>query len=676
LAPAGSPAALDAVLQAGADAVYLAGKRFGMRQHAAWLNFSDDQLADAVSLAHQAAKRVYITVNNLMTPREIDLLGPHLRFLAELRPDALIVQDLGVIELVRDMGLEIPLHASSMMNVHDSETALVLAGLGVTRIIVSRDITLAEAAGIQRRSGVPCEIFLHGDMCISHSGQCLTSGILTGESANRGKCLKPCRWALTLIDLESGRPMPNPHDGDYLLARKDLCLFEQIPALVESGIAAVKIEGRARKPEYLHSIVDLYRTALDRYTADPAGFTATAQELERLHRSRIRDLTTGLTWGDPGSKSIGYSGRREPRFFSICAEQAPLTEPLPPSATASEIPPCARPALAVHCSDWEAARSAAQAGADRIILASSCFEPAGRLEQVEKLFRHAAGRELTLGIAVDRIVYDDERPALIRLIRQCAGAGVGFALVGATGLGAAVTDELRQRGSCDSFEIQADTALNVLNAGAIRQLAKLGFARVTASLEATLGQTREIIARSDLPVECVVHGALEGMLSEHCMIRASLGPGRRRGSCRDLCTDRRYALRDALGQQHPVIVDRHCRNHVLLPLDLCALPFVPELCAAGAASLRIEARRESAKLVEVVTRCYRLAVDAAAGGRQIDWAGEPLWDELKAESPRGLSPGSYANRSQDVSLPLTALPTNELIRHTGTAAAACVEQGA
>ena len=271
LAPAGKWEAFQAVLQAGADAIYLGMKRFNMRRHRSDFNFTEEQLAHALKLAHQRGTRIYVTVNAMLGQHELPGVRELLCSLAALGVDAVIVQDLATIRLAAESGLRVPLHASTMMNVHHVEHAAALKQWGVTRIITSRDISLSEAGEIGRETGLEVECFVHGDMCVAQSGQCGMSGVLFGKSANRGECMKPCRWSYDLVRLSDGEVAASLSEG-HLLALKDLCLVHNIPDVVEAGICSLKIEGRMRDPLYLGSVVQLYREALDRFYACPPAF--------------------------------------------------------------------------------------------------------------------------------------------------------------------------------------------------------------------------------------------------------------------------------------------------------------------------------------------------------------------------------------------------------------------
>ena len=252
LAPAGNFDALKAAVDAGADAVYLGGKAFNMRVHRTDFNFSNDELKAAVDFAHARDVKIYVTLNNLISTEELAPLEKFLAFLDEIQPDAILVQDLAVINLVRKLGVKIPMHASVMMNTHNFRTIELLKTFGITRVVVGRELTLTEVSLLKARTGIEVEYFMHGDMCFAESGQCIHSGVVFGQSGNRGRCMKPCRWPYKFIDEDTGEVLD---DFSCKLALNDMCMFRNIPDLIQAGVTSFKIEGRMRPPEFVRRLV-------------------------------------------------------------------------------------------------------------------------------------------------------------------------------------------------------------------------------------------------------------------------------------------------------------------------------------------------------------------------------------------------------------------------------------
>ena len=266
LSPAGSYEALLAAVDAGADAVYLGGKCFNARAYAH--NFDDETLARAVAYAHLHGVKVYVTLNTLIYDRELPALLEYAKKLYETGVDALIVADLGVISLLRENLPKLELHASTQATVHSSLAADEMYSLGVSRVVLSRELSLENIEKTTAICKPEVEIFLHGALCVSHSGQCLFSSLVGGRSGNRGECAQPCRL---------------PYNNSYPLSLRDLCLAEHIPALISSGVSSLKIEGRMKSAQYVYEVTKIYRALLDENRA------ATKGEMARLAAIFSRD---------------------------------------------------------------------------------------------------------------------------------------------------------------------------------------------------------------------------------------------------------------------------------------------------------------------------------------------------------------------------------------------------
>ncbi|MFA5006267.1 MAG: U32 family peptidase [Candidatus Izemoplasmatales bacterium] len=284
LAPAGSKAAAIAAINAGANAVYLGGKRFGARAFAE--NFGNDDIGDLIRYAHLRGASVYVTINTLVYDDEFDDLVAYADALVARDVDALIVQDLGVLDVFIHRYPNTPIHASTQMNVHLPEQAKKLADLGVSRIILARETSVDTIRAIRSLTDVELEVFVHGAICVSYSGNCLFSSLVGGRSGNRGECAQLCRLPYTL--LKDGTPVS---DEAYLMSPKDLMTLERLADLAALGIASYKIEGRMRKPEYVAQTVSSYRHALDTLAGgEPVDFQS---EIAKLKRVFNREYTPG-----------------------------------------------------------------------------------------------------------------------------------------------------------------------------------------------------------------------------------------------------------------------------------------------------------------------------------------------------------------------------------------------
>jgi putative protease len=296
LAPAGGRERLEAAVRFGADAVYLAGKEFGMR--AASPNFGPEELASAVEYAHDAGVRVYLTCNNVMRNDDFGRLPDFLRMARDAGVDALIVTDLGVLDLVRKVAPKMEIHISTQAGVTSWASANAFYRLGAKRVVLARELTLEEIAEIRAKTPADLELeaFVHGAMCVSFSGRCLLSEYFTGRDANRGDCAQPCRWKYALMEqTRPGRYLPVAEDGDgsYFLNSRDLCMIGHIPELVRAGVSSLKIEGRAKSAYYAAVTTNAYRCALDEYAEHPEtplpGWIA-----EELNKISHREYSTGF----------------------------------------------------------------------------------------------------------------------------------------------------------------------------------------------------------------------------------------------------------------------------------------------------------------------------------------------------------------------------------------------
>ncbi|MBW6518496.1 MAG: U32 family peptidase [ANME-2 cluster archaeon] len=288
LSPAGSMESLKAAVENGADAVYLGAKEFSARQSAD--NFDTEGLLEAIDLAHQRDVSAYITVNTLLKDSELSDATAYLELLCEHGADAVIVQDIGLLGMLRTHMPGLPMTASTQMTVHNSAGARMFRDLGVKRAVLSREMSLEEIRSVRSETDIELEVFVHGALCICYSGRCLMSSFMGGRSGNRGHCAQPCR---KLYELPGRR-----NTTGYLLSPKDLNLSSRLHDLMEIGVDSLKIEGRMKRPEYVAVVTKTYRDILDRYSDDPDA-TVTPEEQQRLETIFSRGFTEGYITGDP-----------------------------------------------------------------------------------------------------------------------------------------------------------------------------------------------------------------------------------------------------------------------------------------------------------------------------------------------------------------------------------------
>lgn len=307
LAPAGSMEKLEIALHYGADAVYLAGKAFSLRNFAD--NFTLDEMRTAIGMAHAAQAKLYVAVNIFARNRDLPAIEAYLRQLADLSPDAIIAADPAVVRLVRRLVPSIPIHLSTQANTTNAAAAQFWYEQGVRRINVARELHLTEIGEIAQSCPVEIEAFVHGAMCVSYSGRCLLSSFMAQRSGNRGECCQPCRFQYAVVEeTRPGQYFPIEEDGrgTYLFNSKDLCMLAHLPAMIQSGIGSLKIEGRMKSIHYTATAVKVYREAIDRYYEAPEQFAPAAYWQQELDKITSRGHCTGFYLDDPDGTAPQY----------------------------------------------------------------------------------------------------------------------------------------------------------------------------------------------------------------------------------------------------------------------------------------------------------------------------------------------------------------------------------
>lgn len=656
LAPAGNWETLEAAIDAGADAVYLGGKSLNMRLHRKDMNFDDSALAEAIIFAHRRGVRLYVTLNNLISDEELPELYRFLAFLKEIKPDAILAQDLSVFAAAKEIRLNIPLHASVMMNIHNEPAMRALKEMGVTRVVAGREMNLYELALLKERTGLETEYFVHGDMCIAESGQCIHSGVLFGQSSNRGRCLKPCRWPYRLVDEKTGAILDESGAGPYKLALKDMCLYRHLPELIQLGVTSFKIEGRMRPADFVRRIVSAYRKAIDTYTADPGGYSTDEGEWRSLLENRARDFTTNFAFGQPSSEDIGFDGSREPRFFSRAKKEAPISFeapagkiPTPPKPETGEKrkpslgtfadnsekkseQEVSYPDLAVTVANIEQLTAACKNGADIVYAGGEAYEPE-KPWQIDDLRR---ALEVVGEYGVRLVI---KTPRTTRL-RECGELEQFFSRLEdlhPAGLMAGNLGSLFLALKHTHLPLQTDHSFNLFNSVAAGFLKDQGVSMGTASLELNLPRLKSLAAASPLPIEAIVHGSLESMISDFNIPKLALtGTDNEK-----IFKINNPALLDEAGEKHSIRLDQYGRSHIFFAKDLCLYEYLPEL--AGIASFRIEGSFYEPDTLGRITVLYRRALNSLAEGQtELDF--ESL-RALENESPRPFGPGVFSFNS-------------------------------
>lgn len=625
LAPAGKWDVLESVVTAGADAVYVGGKRFNMRVLRSDFNFDEQELKDAVDYLHQRDKKLYVTVNNSYFDDEIGDIQNYLMFLQEIGTDALIVQDFGIVKIHQQLGLTIPLHASVQMGVASSRAVNFLASQGFTRVILSKNVSLAEIKDIYQTADLSIEYFAHGDLCISHAGQCYMSSFAAGESSNRGRCIKPCRWQYSLQGVEEKMDSPA-----YLLAHNDLCLYPYLAELVEAGVHSFKIEGRMRSAEYLSPIIKAYRKALDAIAAHPTSYTTDQEQLMELQEHRVRDFTTGNLFSRPGIESIGLTGAREPFFPTTAFKFSRLAadDYIESSLDSGEISE-----LTVKVGNLESFKKIYTSGADNIIIGCENIRQVSggwNKKALAEAIEIAVDSSVNIFLETPRIVTQHDMQNLEEILHLQNRERLDGIIVNDIGSLTLVKK--------NGITVRAGYGLNINNSTAAEFFQENGVDRITASLELENHNLQSILA-SGLEVEVMVHGPLCGMITDYCLARAASNS--EEPKCTVHCRDGKYALEDAYEQIYPIRTDTNCRNYIFYPYDLCLFAQMPQLAASGLKYIRIDAQYYEPEVIADLVAIYQNALHDLKHGQ---WNQKHNFFKLLQMFPRGLTSVSYKKR--------------------------------
>ena len=573
-----------------ADAVYFGGKKFNMRVHNKAYNLTDEQIAQAVKTAHQLGKKVYITFNNMMNDTELEASVTYLRFLEKIRPDALIVQDLGAVKLIQDLGLNLELHLSVMANVHNEQMVAEALDFGITRVVMSREMPLHHITRlVDKYPQMEYEYFIHGDMCTVNGAQCYYSGVLFGNSSNRGKCMKPCRWK---FDCDS-KALNHP------FAAKDLSLYRHLPQLISSGVNSFKIEGRMRDVNYMVDLINLYGEAIHRYLADPTGYVTDEQAVEKLQAGRIRNISTAYAFKKPGVTNIDPGGR-EPRVFSQPIDEIDVldsdVDTIKNSLSTSNDFDSTTPKLAVTVNSLEAFKSAADAGADIVYLSGEVYRPAlpFNLVEIEEACRYKDG--IQVYYALPRMLNEQQFLALDLLVPKLKAFGVVGLLVSNVGQ----VRHFRDAG----LVLIGDYGMNVYNRQAATFYAERGVHRCTLSVEAPNQVMISFLGDATVNSEVIIQGTPVMMYLDHCLKAAEYGVSAD-DWCLDYCLKESMDLVDANGFGRRARGDQFCKNHVLPMKDFCYAPILDKLVALGVDVVRIEGKDYEAEVLGKLVTLYK-----------------------------------------------------------------------
>jgi len=327
LAPVGDMEKLKTALHFGADAVYFAGKQYGLRAMAT--NFTEEQMIEAVTYTHSKGKKAYVTINVFARNNDFDNLKQYLSFLQQIKVDAVIVSDLGLFNFIRQNAPSLEIHISTQANTTNKYSAKAYQELGASRVVLARELSIDEIKQISDfNPTLELECFIHGAMCISYSGRCLLSNYLTGRDSNHGECVQACRWKYYLVEesrLDQPFELQEDDKGAYILNSKDMCLIDYIDKIIEAGVNSFKIEGRMKSPYYVATVINTYRRAIDYYyqcQEQAKEYKLPDFLVNELTKASHRDYTTGFMFKDGNIRQnlISSAQGQTSKFMAVVKE--------------------------------------------------------------------------------------------------------------------------------------------------------------------------------------------------------------------------------------------------------------------------------------------------------------------------------------------------------------------
>ncbi|QVK17933.1 U32 family peptidase [Mycoplasmatota bacterium] len=598
LAPAGTFEIFKEIIKTKCDAVYFGGRILNMRMIRPGYNLIDSEVIEAIKIAHQYDKKAYVTINNLNGQEDIDAAKSYLTFLDKVaKPDAIIVQDMAIIELIKEMKLSLEIHSSVMMNVHNLETVKALDKIGVKRIVVSRDFSLNTVRYFKTKvPHMEFEYFTHGDMCTVHGSQCYYSSLLFGMSSNRGRCLKPCRWWYQV------KKDGNVHDPKFPLASKDMYMYEHLPEMIEAGVTSFKIEGRMREKDFIVKLVNWYGDALDRYIKDPLHFDR-YQDKEEMYKMRKRDLSTCYALSKPGLDNINTRYEGTGKFYSTGKMfSKPTVEKEINEVKIKEIKGIInhypkKPKqlkLSVKVNNIKQALLCIQKKVDIIYLSGNVYQPDKPwcVDDINMICKNKGNSKILLGTPKIFDELDFERYHHLLKYNQFNLDGISVTNIGALSF-------FKSFG----YDLYGDYAFNIYNDLALKFYNKYDLKQSALSIEMPINDLCATINKSPIKTELIVHGLIDVMHLEHDLYENTLAFDII-GKENNLYVDNQILVLKNEAGEYPIYKDDRGRNHLHNTKEINLIKIMDNLATIGLDCVRIEAQTYTLNQMDCILDVY------------------------------------------------------------------------
>ncbi len=554
MAPSGNLESFKKIVESKCDSIFIGGKTLNMRLIRKGYNFSNDDLIEAINLAHSRNKKVYITLNILINEMELKEAEEYLIFLESINVDAIIVQDLGILEIIKNLGLNLKVHSSVQMNSHDVETIKFLKNAGIKKIVLSRESTIEEIEYFYKETKMSFEYFCYGDMCVAKDAQCSVSSFILGNNSGRGRCFKMCRWNFNIS--YNGKE----YNNNRPLSVKDLSLYEYIDELHNAGIETFKIEGRMRDADFIVPIINSFGNAIDelietgKYNKDD----------EHIYNTRIRDLATGFIKGNPKLEYINKKNEDEIKVFSKSTDVVEINNDIinEINKKINKGIKSNKKKISVYVKDVESAIYCIDKGVDRVYLSVE-------FEDIENTnFMYIDKKSCDLYIATPRTMNDERYKYIARLLETGKFDGVLYSTFGCIEY-------------FKGYNLITDTNLLMYNSKAIKYCNDLGVQESAVSFELQQNEFIELLKNCKNDMEIVVHGIMPLLYTYQDLYE----------NVEDKNMENKILQLKSDNINFDVIKDRFNMNHILSPKELYLAPLVKNITKYdNVKTLRIDGR--------------------------------------------------------------------------------------
>lgn len=601
LAPSGTMETFKSMVKSNCDAIYLGGKSLNMRMMRKGYNFSNEEIQEAIKMAHEVDKKVYVTVNNMINESEVNEAIEYLNFLNNINVDGIIIQDLGVLQICRENNFRnFEIHSSIMMNIHNIESVKALKELGVSRVILSREMDLKTAKNLQNLTNIETEYFIHGDMCTVNGANCYYSSVVLGNSSNRGRCFKPCRW-----------PYVIKKDGfvygtEYPLAAKDMYMYENIPELIEASITSFKIEGRMRNTDFIVDLVNTYGEAIDRYIEDPLTFNR-KKEAKYLYEHRKRDFTTAYAFSKPGLNFINTRYEGTGKFYSTGKVfSVPTEEPSATDYAVNELKEelkkyssnlSSKHNLSVKVNNYSEAKLCIDLSVNRIYLPCEVLLPDEfiSLNELKELIITKGDTEIYLELP--QMMNELQFEMIDHYLSKYGKLFDGLLV---SNLGA-----IKKYGN--KYPIITNYNLNIYNHKALEFYKELGVSEASVSIEIKRDELAEFMKTANIPLELIVHGPIKVMYLDHNLYDNTKA-FKTIGEEDNKYVDNKVLVLKTDKGENPVYIDKYGKNHLYTSKELCLLPILEALNYDVPINLRIEGETYNLDELANIVKLYQSAI--------------------------------------------------------------------